>query len=173
LFVQDGNIFTSAGVTSAIDLCLHLVALDLGAQTANVVARNIVAARHRDLGQAAFVDRALPDSVGGALSHTRAWVLENLAGAITIDDLARHAQISTRTLSRTWRAETGMSPHQWLLRARVDAARRLLERTDLGVERIAAACGLGSATNFRARFRDVVGTTPTAYRKAFGDRGLV
>jgi transcriptional regulator GlxA family with amidase domain len=173
LYVQDGNIFTSAGVTAAIDLCLHLVTLDLGSGVANGIARNIVAARRRDFGQAAFVDRVLPDPGDGALAETRQRALERLDEALTIEDLARHAQMSVRTLTRAWRTEAGMSPRQWLLRGRLDAAREMLERTDLSIERIAAVCGLGSATSFRARFRDVIGTTPTSYRRAFGSFGQI
>lgn len=171
LFVRDGDVFTSAGVVAGIDLCLQLVALDLGQTVANGIAKHIVVARNRDLGQAAFADRALPHPPGAALAATRTWVLEHLDEELTTRILAGRASMSTRTLTRTWRAETGMSPGQWILRARVDAAKGLLERTDLGVEQIASRCGLGSATNLRARFHDLLRTTPTAYRKAFGPGG--
>lgn len=171
LFVQDGNIFTSAGVVAGIDLCLQLVALDLGAAVANSIAKHIVVARNRDLRQAAFVERVLPNPTVGSLTATRTWTLENLEKELTTQTLATRARMSTRTLTRTWRAETGMSPRQWILRARLDAAKELLERSDLTIEQIASLCGLGSSTNLRARFHDLLKTTPTAYRKAFGDAG--
>jgi transcriptional regulator GlxA family with amidase domain len=167
LYIDNGTILTSAGVTAGIDLCLHLVRKDLGAAAANDIARDIVAAPHRDGGQAQFITRSLPTPTATTLATTRAWAMHRLEEDLTIPELADHAGVSPRTLTRLWRQETGVSPHQWLMTARLDRARELLETTDLQVEQIATRCGLGSGTNLRARFRDTVGTTPTAYRRAF------
>jgi len=170
LYIDNGSILTSAGVTAGIDLCLHLVSKDLGAAVAKEIAREIVAAPHRDGGQAQFIARSLPVPNATTLAATRAWAVHRLEKDLTLTELAGHAGVSPRTLTRLWRQETGVSPHQWLLTARLDRARELLETTDLQVERVATRCGLGSGTNLRARFRDAVGTTPTAYRRAFQHR---
>ncbi|MGF1425752.1 GlxA family transcriptional regulator [Kitasatospora sp. LaBMicrA B282] len=167
LYIDNGDILTSAGITAGIDLCLHLVRKDLGAAVANDIARELVAAPHRDGGQAQFITRSLPAPTATTLAATRTWAAHRLAEDLTIPQLAQHAGVSPRTLTRLWRQETGVSPHQWLLTARLDRAKELLEATDLQVEQIATRCGLGSGTNLRARFRDAVGTTPTAYRRTF------
>ncbi len=167
LYIDNDTILTSAGVTAGIDLCLYMVRKDLGAAVANSVARDIVAAPHRDGGQAQYLTRTLPAPRDTTLADTRAWALRSLEEDLTIPELANHAGVSVRTLTRLWREETGVSPHQWLLTARVNRARELLETTDLQVEQIAIRSGLGSGTNMRARFRDTVGITPTAYRRAF------
>ncbi|GFE13790.1 AraC family transcriptional regulator [Streptomyces glebosus] len=167
LYIDDDPLLTSAGVTAGIDLCLHLVRKDLGAAVANDIARELVAAPHRDGGQAQYIARSLPEPTAHTLSDTREWAVRHLAEALTLDVLARHARVSTRTLVRMWRQETGSTPHQWLLSARVHHARELLEVTDLGIEQIADRCGLGTGTNLRARFRHALGTTPSAYRRTF------
>jgi transcriptional regulator GlxA family with amidase domain len=170
LYIDNDTILTSAGVTAGIDLCLHMVRKDLGAAVANNVARDIVAAPHRDGGQAQYLTRTLPAPRDTTLAETRSWALRGLEEDLTIPVLANHAGVSVRTLTRLWREETGVSPHQWLLTARVNRARELLETTDLQVEQIAIRSGLGSGANMRARFRDAVGVTPTAYRRAFQHR---
>jgi transcriptional regulator GlxA family with amidase domain len=170
LYIDNDTILTSAGVTAGIDLCLHMVRKDLGAAVANSVARDIVAAPHRDGGQAQYLTRTLPAPRDTTLAETRSWALSGLEENLTIPALASHAGVSVRTLARLWREETGVSPHQWLLTARVNRARELLETTDLQVEQIAIRSGLGSGANMRARFRDAVGVTPTAYRRAFQHR---
>ncbi|MFI6493303.1 GlxA family transcriptional regulator [Streptomyces sp. NPDC050564] len=167
LYIDNDTILTSAGVTAGIDLCLHLVRKDLGAAVANDIARDIVAAPHRDGGQAQYITRSLPAPQATTLADTREWALHGLEEDLTIPELADHAGVSPRTLTRLWRQETGVSPHQWLVTARINRARELLETTDLQVEQIATRCGLGSGANMRARFRDAVGITPTAYRRAF------
>ena len=167
LYIDNDTILTSAGVTAGIDLCLHIVRKDLGAAIANSVARDIVAAPHRDGGQAQYLTRTLPAPRDTTLADTRAWALRGLEEDLTIPELAHHASVSARTLTRLWREETGVSPHQWLLTARVNRARELLETTDLQIEQIAIRSGLGSGANMRARFRDTVGITPTAYRRTF------
>ncbi|MFI6254275.1 GlxA family transcriptional regulator [Streptomyces sp. NPDC051016] len=167
LYIDNDTILTSAGVTAGIDLCLYLVRKDLGAAVANDIAREIVAAPHRDGGQAQYIMTSLPDPQATTLTGTREWALRSLGEDLTIPALADHAGVSPRTLTRLWRQETGVSPHQWLVTARINRARELLETTDLQVEQIATRCGLGSGTNMRARFRDAIGISPTAYRRTF------
>ncbi|WP_199253663.1 GlxA family transcriptional regulator [Mycolicibacterium mengxianglii] len=167
LYIDHDTILTSAGVTAGIDLCLHIVRKDLGTSVANDIARELVAAPHRDGGQAQYIAHSLPDPSATTLAGTREWALGRLEDDLTIQQLADHAAVSTRTLTRIWRRETGVSPHRWLLTARINRAQELLENTDLSVELIAKRCGLGSATNLRAHFRASIGTTPTAYRRAF------
>ncbi|WP_371596841.1 GlxA family transcriptional regulator [Streptomyces sp. NBC_00564] len=169
LYIDHGPLLTSAGVTAGIDLCLYLVRKDLGAVVANEIARALVASPHREGSQAQFIDRSLPSPTAHSLADTRDWALQHLDEDLRLDALARHARVSARTLNRMWRQETGVTPHQWLLTARINHARELLEATELSIGHIAARCGLGSTTNLRARFRDALGTTPTAYRRAFAN----
>ena len=167
LFVDEGQVLTSAGVAAGIDLCLHLVRRDFGVRVANEIARTIVAAPYRSGGQAQYVPRTLPEDAGEAFARTRAWALTRLHEELTVRDLAGHAHVSYRTFSRRFVEDTGHTPLQWLLRARIDAARELLEATDLGVDHIAARAGLGSGTNLRLHFQRILGTTPSQYRKSF------
>jgi transcriptional regulator GlxA family with amidase domain len=167
LYVDDGDVVTSAGVAAGIDLCLHLVRRDLGAEAANAIARQIVVAPHRDGGQAQFVDAPLPTSDARGLAPTRAWALERLREPLTVAAMARHARCSERTFARRFRAETGTTPLQWLLRERVVHARRLLEATDLPVEEVAAEAGFGTAASLRTHFRRSTATSPLAYRRTF------
>ncbi|MEU7472063.1 helix-turn-helix domain-containing protein [Streptomyces sp. NPDC044984] len=168
LYVDEGQVLTSAGVAAGIDLCLHLVRRDLGARTANQVARSLVSAPHRDGGQAQYIRRPLaPDTYGVTLAPTRAWALAHLHEPLTVPRLAAHAHMAPRTFARRFVAETGTTPLRWLLAARLDRARELLESTGLAVDHIADRCGLGSPSNLRLHFRRTLGTTPTAYRAAF------
>ena len=167
LFVEDDGIFTSAGAAAAIDLCLHLIRLDFGAAVANTAARLAVVSPVRPGGQAQFIETPLPPERGTSLAPTRAWALEHLDRPLTLADLARHARISVRTLTRRFHAETGLSPLQWLLHRRVDRARELLETTDLPMGQVAGRSGLGSADSLRKHLVGRVGLTPTAYRASF------
>jgi transcriptional regulator GlxA family with amidase domain len=167
LYVDEGRILTSAGVAAGIDLCLHLVRRDHGEHVANAIARRIVVAPHRSGGQAQFVERPLPASPGEGLEATRAWALERLREPLTVAAMARHALLSERSFARRFRAETGTTPLRWLIEQRVGHARRLLERTELPVEAVAAEAGFGTAAGLREHFRRAVHTTPTAYRLAF------
>jgi AraC family transcriptional regulator, transcriptional activator FtrA len=168
LYVDDGQVLTSAGTSAGIDLSLHIVRLDYGSEVANTVARRMVVPPHRDGGQAQYVDLPVPpvdDAI--VLGPTLDWIVDHLGEPLTVEAMAAHAMVSPRTFARRFRAVTGTTPLQWLLHQRVRHARRLLETTDLPIERVAGACGLGSAANFRAHFQRVVGTTPTAYRRTF------
>lgn len=167
LFVDEGSVLTSAGAASGIDLCLHILRGDLGMATANHAARRLVAAPYRSGGQAQYVRRSVPPSRGERFAATREWALERLADPLTIEVLAKHAAVSPRTFSRRFREETGYTPMQWIMRARVDLARELLENTDLGIDAIAASTGLGTSANLRQFFRRVLGTTPSEYRRTF------
>ncbi|MFV0434943.1 MAG: GlxA family transcriptional regulator [Leucobacter sp.] len=169
LFVDEGSILTSAGAASGIDLCLHILRDEAGMGVANHAARRLVAAPYRSGGQAQYLPRSVPESHGERFTLTREWALRHLGEAISIAALARHAAVSPRTFSRRFREETGYSPMQWIMRARVDAARELLQQTDLGIEEIAGRVGLGTATNLRRYFQSVLGTTPTQYRSTFSD----
>jgi transcriptional regulator GlxA family with amidase domain len=166
LYVDNGQVLTSAGIASGIDLCLHIVRRDCGAAAANRVARLIVAAPHRDGGQTQFIEAPVGTS-DGSLSATRSWALEHLGEPLAVRDLAKHAAVSERTFARRFVDETGSSPLQWLLSARIQRARELIETADLSIDQVAQRCGLGTAANLRLHFRRLVGTTPTSYRKAF------
>ncbi len=167
LFIDEGDVLTSAGVASGIDLCLHLIRSDHGVRMSNVAARRLVAAPYRSGGQSQYVPRSVPEQLGDRFAVTRAWAIERLGEPLTVDDLARHASVSTRTFSRRFVEDTGYTPLQWMLRARVDLARELLERTDHGVEQVAAEVGLGTGANLRLHFQRILGTSPREYRRAF------
>jgi transcriptional regulator GlxA family with amidase domain len=167
LFVDEGDVLTSAGAASGIDLCLHLVRRDHGVGLSNHVARRLVAAPYRSGGQAQYVPRSVPEPLGDLFASTREWVLEHVAERLTLEVLARNARVSARTLSRRFVDDTGNTPMQWVLRARVDLARELLESTDLGVEQIADRVGLGTGANLRLHFQRILGTSPTEYRHTF------
>lgn len=167
LFVDEGSILTSAGAASGIDLCLHILRKEAGMAVANHAARRLVAAPYRSGGQAQYVPQSVPESYGERFTQTREWALRHLRDPLTIDVLAAHARVSPRTFSRRFLDETGYTPMQWIMRARVDRARELLEETDLTVEEISAAVGLGTSANLRRYFHRVLGTTPTAYRRTF------
>jgi transcriptional regulator GlxA family with amidase domain len=170
LFVQDGDIVTSAGLAAGIDLCLHLIRADHGAVAANTVARLAVVAPVRPGGQAQFINAPLPTENGTTLADTRAWVLRRLAEPLTLADLATHARVSVRTLTRRFRTETGESPLQWLLHQRVEQARELLEATDLPLTRVAHLSGIASIESLRQHIIRRTGLTPSAYRTSFTHR---
>ncbi|MEU3494376.1 GlxA family transcriptional regulator [Kitasatospora cineracea] len=167
LFVDEGSVLTSAGAASGIDLCLHVLRSDLGVAASNHTARRLVAAPYRSGGQAQYVPRSVPEPVGERFAATREWALHRLDGPLTVRALARHAAVSPRTFSRRFVEDTGYTPMQWVLRARVDLARELLERSEHSVERIAAETGLGTGANLRAHFQQILGTTPSEYRRTF------
>jgi transcriptional regulator GlxA family with amidase domain len=167
LFVDDGQVLTSAGLAAGLDLCLHMIRLDYGAVAANAVARLAVVAPVRPGGQAQFIEAPLPPEGGTSLATTREWALERIGEPLTLAGLASHAGMSTRTLTRRFREETGLSPLQWLLHQRVDRARELLEATDLSIEQVAWRSGLGTAESLRLHLMRRNGLSPSAYRAAF------
>ncbi len=167
LFVDEGSVLTSAGAASGIDLCLHILRGDLGVAASNHAARRLVAAPYRSGGQAQYVPRSVPDPLGERFASTREWALHHLAEPLTLTILARHAAVSPRTFSRHFVADTGYTPMQWVMRARIDVARELLERSALSVEQIAADVGLGTGANLRMHFQRILGTTPSEYRHTF------
>ena len=167
LFVDEGSVLTSAGAASGIDLCLHILRQEAGMATANHAARRLVAAPYRSGGQAQYVPQSVPEPHGERFTRTRQWALERLGEPLSIETLAENAVVSPRTFARRFRDETGYTPMQWVMRARVDRARELLEETDLGIDAISAMVGLGTATNLRRYFRRVLGTTPSEYRRVF------
>ena len=168
LYVDEGDILTSAGTAAGIDLCLHIVRLDYGAEVANMLARRMVVPPHRDGGQAQFVDGPVTAVAGDdRFAQALEWAEEHLDDPIAVDDLARQAAMSPRTFARRFRAATGTTPHQWLLRQRILLAQRLLETTDLPIDIVAGRCGLGSPANLRTHFQRVVRTSPVAYRRTF------
>jgi AraC family transcriptional activator FtrA len=166
LYVDEGDVMTSAGLSAGIDLALHVVRKDFGAAVGATAARRMVAPPFRDGGQAQFVERP-PADAAGSLEPTRAWALERLGEPLDVAAMASHAAVSPRTFARRFREETGTTPLQWLLSQRVLEARRLLEVTDLSIEEVAVRSGFGTAASLRDHFRRATSTSPTAYRRSF------
>ncbi|MGJ5896709.1 AraC family transcriptional regulator [Streptomyces sp. V2] len=172
LYVDNGQFLTSAGAAAAMDMCLHMVRADHGSAVAAHTARMCVMPLEREGGQAQFIVHDLPPApAGAALEPLLEWLEAECARDLTLDQIAARAGMSTRTLNRRFREQTGTTPLRWLHRARVRRAQYLLETTSHPVERIAAQVGFGSPTAFRERFRSVVGTSPQGYRRAFRGEG--
>ncbi|UYM06663.1 GlxA family transcriptional regulator [Solicola gregarius] len=167
LFVDHGDVATSAGTGAGIDLCLHLVRSDHGAAYAAQVARNMVLPPHREGSQLQYAAQPTPAKADESLAPVLEWATSRLDTRLPLERLAERAGLSSRTLARRFSEQLGTSPGQWLLGQRIDAARVLLEQTDLPVEAVATRVGLTSAVNLRRRFRASLGTTPGAYRRAF------
>jgi len=171
LYVDEGQVLTSAGLSAGIDLSLHVIRKDFGAAAGERVARHMVAAPQREGGQAQFAKRPAA-AAGGSLEATRGWARARLEEPLDVAALAAHAGVSPRTFARRFRAETGTTPLQWLLAQRVLEARRLLEESELPVEAVAWRCGFGTAASLRDHFRRATATTPTAYRRTFSPKSL-
>lgn len=169
LYVDEGSVCTSAGLAAGIDMCLHLVADDFGAALAQKVARNTVVAPHRSGGQAQFIETPIARAAESAtgLGPVIAHMAASFAEPLTVDDLADRAAMSPRSFVRHFRAETGTTPHRWLVHRRLQEARTLLETTGLSVNDVAQRCGFGSALVLRQHFARHLDTTPTAYRRTF------
>lgn len=167
LYVDEGRVLTSAGSAAGIDLCLHLVRLDHGARIANQVARRLVVSPHREGGQAQYVAQPVPTRPGHGLARAIDWAIAHLDRPIAVEDLARAAALTPRTLVRRFGAEMGCPPHRWLVRQRVLAAQRVLEESEGSIEEVAAAVGFETAQTLRLHFRRLLRTTPTAYRRRF------
>lgn len=174
LYVDDGDVLTSAGSAAGIDLCLHLVRRDHGAAIANHVARRLVVAPHREGGQAQFIERPVPTAVPAdgatAVARTMDWALGHLDERLSLDDLAAHAHLAPRSFTRHFRRATGTSPARWLLAQRVQASLALLEDSDLPVEHVGAAVGIPSPAAYRRHFARAMGVAPAAYRRTFRRR---
>ncbi|MBG0829038.1 helix-turn-helix domain-containing protein [Planomonospora sp. ID67723] len=168
LFVDDGDVLTSAGSAAALDLGLHLIRRDHGAEVANTVSRRLVFAAHRDGGQRQFVDRPVPPVPDTALAPVLAWAQERLGEPLTVADLAARAAVSPATLHRRFRDQLGTTPLAWLTAERVTLACRLIERGEPRLDMVARLSGLGTAANLRLRLRRQVGLSPAAYRRRFG-----
>ncbi|GAA1275874.1 helix-turn-helix domain-containing protein [Sphaerisporangium rubeum] len=167
LFVDDGDLLTSAGVAAGIDLCLYVVRRDHGSEIANHAARRCVTAPWREGGQAQFIERPLPEPGGISTASTRAWMLGRLGERLPLSAQARHAGMSVRTFTRRFREETGLSPAQWLIRHRVEYARHLLETTGLPVDQVAERAGFGTSVSLRQHLHAAVGLSPQSYRVTF------
>ncbi|UKY51472.1 GlxA family transcriptional regulator [Streptomyces inhibens] len=167
LFVDDGDVLTSAGVAAGVDVCVHIVRRDHGSAVANDVARSCVVPPWRDGGQAQFIRQPVPEPSTGGTVATRAWALERLDEPLTLAALAAHARVSVRTLTRRFRDEVGISPGQWLAGQRIERARHLLETTDWPIDLVAHHAGFGTGTSLRQHLHSAVGVSPQAYRRTF------
>ncbi|MFG2651084.1 GlxA family transcriptional regulator [Streptomyces sp. NPDC048436] len=169
LFIDDGDVLTSAGVAAGLDLCLHVVRGDHGSAVANEVARRTVVPPHRDGGQAQYIQRPLPEPQLASTTAARAWALGRLHEPIQLRDMAEQESMSVRTFTRRFREEVGISPGQWLAQQRVERARHLLESSDLSVDQVARDAGFGTPQSMRQHLQAALGVTPTAYRRTFRD----
>ncbi|WP_328465063.1 GlxA family transcriptional regulator [Streptomyces sp. NBC_00448] len=167
LYVDDGDVLTSAGVAAGIDVCLHIVRRDFGTAVANGVARRTVVPPHREGGQAQYIRRPLPEPQLAGTERARAWALERLEQPVTLRQLAEREAMSVRTFTRRFREEVGLSPGQWLTQQRIERARQLLESTDLGVDQIAREAGFGTGASLRQHIQSALGVSPTVYRRTF------
>jgi transcriptional regulator GlxA family with amidase domain len=170
LYVDDGDVLTSAGAAAGMDLCLHLIRHDHGSEVANRVARACVVPPWRDGGQAQYIAHPVPEAVGSDTAGAREWALRQLHQPIQLTEFATRAGMSVRTFSRRFLAETGQTPGQWLTSQRLELARRLLESSDLPVDRVAEHAGFGSASSLRQHLAAAIGVSPAAYRRTFQGR---
>lgn len=171
LFVDDGDVLTSAGTAAGIDLCLHIVRTDHGTEAAGALARRLVVPPRRSGGQERYLDRSLPEEIGSdPLAEVVAWALEHLHEQFDVETLAGRAYMSRRTFDRRFRSLTGSAPLQWLITQRVLQAQRLLETSDYSVDEVAGRCGFRSPVALRGHFRRQLGSSPAAYRAAYRAR---
>jgi AraC family transcriptional regulator, transcriptional activator FtrA len=171
LYIDEGQILTSAGSAAGLDMLLHVVRNDFGTKVANRVAQRLVLAPHRAGGQAQFVPRPILSDERGRLSALMEWLRSHLKQTHNLQSMAKKAAMSTRTLQRQFNETTGMTPTDWLIRERVGAAKDLLETTAKPMVQVAEQSGFGSEESFRRHFRLIVGVTPTVFRRQFGGRG--
>lgn len=168
LYIDHGDVITSAGTASSIDACLHLVRRHLGSAVATRVARSLVVAPHREGGQAQYIERPLRRPAGDtAITDTMDWAQTHLDEPLTVERLAEHAKMSRRSFVRHFQRTTGTTPAQWVLERRLHESRVLLETTDWGIDAVASTCGFGSTVTFRQNFASAFGTTPSSYRRQF------
>jgi transcriptional regulator GlxA family with amidase domain len=171
LYVCDGRVLTSAGTAAGLDLCLHVMRTEHGAEVANAVARRMVVPPHRDGGQAQYIDLPVPESASDGLAGLMDELLAELEAEHTVNTMAARVNMSSRTFARKFNEATGTTPHAWLLRQRVQFARRQLESTHEPIERIAQRSGFGTAALLRHHFLRHTGVAPTAYRRSFTEVG--
>ncbi|MEU6196541.1 helix-turn-helix domain-containing protein [Streptomyces sp. NPDC047061] len=167
LFIDDGDVLTSAGAASGLDVCLHIIRKDHGSEVANHVARMCVVPPWRDGGQAQYIRHPVPEATTSGTATARQWALENLHEPMALTDLAEHSHMSLRTFVRRFTEEVGTSPGRWLIQQRVERARHLLESTDLPVDEIAGRVGFAGGTSLREHLHAAIGVSPLAYRRTF------
>lgn len=172
LYLDHGDVLTSAGTASGLDACLHVVRSRLGAEAANQVARSLVVAPHREGGQAQYIERPVAMRTSDdPVAKASAWALRHLDDDLSVENLANAAHMSRRSFVRAFRNSTGFTPAAWVRSRRLDEARRLLEMTNLSVDQIAASCGFGNPVTLRQNFVSAFGSTPSSYRRRFDARG--
>ncbi|MBT2531797.1 helix-turn-helix domain-containing protein [Arthrobacter sp. ISL-48] len=167
LYVQDGNVISSAGTAAGIDACLHLVRVELGANVAAAIARDMVVPPHRDGGQAQYIERPMPTCGSAPMEELLRWMVQNLDREHTVGELAARVHMSARTFARRFRSETGATPAAWLNSQRVLRAQELLESTDLNIDEVARESGFGHPVLLRHHFAKVLDTSPQSYRRTF------
>jgi len=168
LYLDHGDVMTSAGTAAGIDACLHIVRTRLGAEAANTVARSLVVAPHREGGQAQYIERPVsPQTTADPIGQATTWALQNLDADLSIERLAAVAHLSRRTFVRAFRDRMGSTPAAWVRSRRLDEARLLLENSNLSIDQIAAACGFGNPVTLRQNFASAIGSTPSSYRRRF------
>jgi AraC family transcriptional regulator, transcriptional activator FtrA len=167
LYIDEGQVLTSAGKSAGTDLCLHVVRRDYGASVANEIARRLVTPPHREGGQAQYVTAQVPQSSQDSLGAAMAWALDNLTEPITVEDLAARAHLTPRSLNRHFHQRIGTNPLSWLHEQRLRRAQELLEQTDLGIDLIAQQSGFATGATLRRHFRQALDTTPDSYRRTF------
>ncbi|MCL2586187.1 MAG: helix-turn-helix domain-containing protein [Streptosporangiales bacterium] len=170
LYIDEGQVLTSAGKSAGTDLCLHVVRRDYGSSVATEIARRLVTPPHREGGQAQYITERVPRSARDSLGTAMAWALDHLSEPVTVEDLAEQARLTPRTLNRHFRQQTGTNPLSWLQEQRLRRAQELLEQTDHGIDLIAQRSGFATAATLRRHFRQALGTTPDSYRRTFSGR---
>lgn len=172
LYVEDGNIITSAGSAAGVDACLHLIRKEFGAKAAASIARSMVVPPHRDGGQAQYIDRPIPADRRDTMEELLVWLPANLDQEVSVSELAERMHMSDRTFARRFRAETGTTPAAWVKAQRILRAQSLLEDTQLSIDEVAREAGFGQAVLLRHHFHRALGTSPAAYRRTFRGSGI-
>ncbi|MBO0594839.1 helix-turn-helix domain-containing protein [Nesterenkonia sp. E16_7] len=172
LYVEDGNIITSAGTAASINACLYLIREEFGAKAATAIARTMVVSTHRDGGQAQYIDRPVAIRTGDPMEELLVWLTENLDQQFSVTELAQRMHLSDRTFARRFRAATGTTPTSWINSQRILRAQTLLEDSQLSIDEIARETGFGHAVLLRHHFHRTLGTSPASYRQAFRGRVL-
>jgi AraC family transcriptional regulator, transcriptional activator FtrA len=170
LYIDEGQVLTSAGKSAGTDLCLHVVRRDYGTSVANEIARRLVIPPYREGGQAQYIRRQVHKASSNSLAAVMVWALDNLTETITVDDLAARAHLTPRSLNRHFHQQIGTNPLRWLQEQRLRQAQELLEQTDHSIDLVARQSGFATAATLRRHFRQALGTTPDSYRRTFSSR---